>query len=111
MKIYNVLNWILLIGLIPISVFWLRNAWKVAIKKDLSYVALKRGVSPKNPEKYAIFSVAINLISGLVLAAVFLLVIINGLAYEIWTAIVGPTIWMRVIAGFILSRHAHMKKK
>jgi hypothetical protein len=111
MNIYIILNWIMLLGLIPLSIFWIRNAWKVAVKKDLSYVALKRGTVPNNPKKYASYYVALNLISGLILATVFLLVFIAGLEYGIWTSIVGPTIWMKVIADFILRRHAHTNRK
>ncbi len=111
MNAYVILNWMLLIGLLPLSFFWLRKAWKIGIKNDMSYVALKSGVSPDNPEKYAKYTIAINLICGLVLVVIFLLVFIIALPYEIWTATVGPTIWMKFIFDFILNRHAHKKIK
>ena len=110
MFILQVITWILFFGLSIMSVYWLRKAWLIGVKKDYSYVALKKGLPPKNPEKYAKFSFFINLIAGLVLLAVVLLVIIIGLKYETWTAIGGVTIWMKIFASFILSRHAHMKK-
>ena len=75
----DVLNYIMLFGLLPISFFWLRRAFKIAIKKDYSFVALKRGVPPDNPKKYAPFSLAINLIAGLVLAGLFIYILVSGL--------------------------------
>lgn len=107
-----VINYAMFIGLLPISFFWLRKAWKVGIKNDMSYVALKRGEPPKNPKKYAKFTVAINFIAGLILAGVFVFILITGLYryYSTWTAIVGTTIWMKIIAGFIVSRQAHLKR-
>ena len=111
MNIYMALTWILFLGLFPISFFWLRKAWKIGIKKDYSYVALKKGLPPENPERYAVFSVGINIIAGLILAAIILLVIIIGLDYDTWTAVAGTTIWMKFFAEFILSRHAHSKRK
>jgi hypothetical protein len=140
MNIYDGLNYIMFIGLIPIAFFWLRRAYKIGIKKDYSFVALKRGVPPDNPKKYAPFSLLINLIAGLVLAGLFIFIITSGIVeyyekwaspdlvgsrflfilttgiysnYEIWTAIVGSTIWLKIIFDFTLSRQAHlnMKKK
>ncbi|MCK5128282.1 MAG: hypothetical protein KAQ68_00410 [Clostridiales bacterium] len=110
MNIYVVLTRLMFLGLFPLSIFWLRRAWLIGIKKDYSYVALKKGLPPENPKKYAIFSLAINLIAGLIFAAMILLVIIVGLDYEIWTAVVGTTLWTKLFIEFILSRHAHMKK-
>ena len=111
LDIFTVVTWILFLGLFPISFFWLRKAWLIGIKKDYSHVALKKGLPPKNPKKYAPYAVAINLLGGLVLFIVILLIIIAGLHYDTWTAIVGPTIWMKFIADFILSRQAHLMQK
>ena len=111
MNVFTVMNLILFIGLFPISFFWLRRAWLIGKKKDYSYVALKKGLPPENPKKYAIFSLGINLIAGLTLVSVILLILIIQLKYETWTSIVGPTIWMKFFAEFILSRQAHLFKK
>ncbi len=96
-------------GLFPVTFFWLRRACRIGVTKDYSSVALKRGVSPENPEKYAPYTAVINLIAGSVLSVVILLIIGAGLAYETWTATAGITIWMKFFAEFILSRHAHMQ--
>lgn len=138
MDIYDVLNYLMFIGLLPISFFWLRRAYKIGIKKDYSFVALKRGVPPDNPKKYAKYSLAINLIAGLVLAGLFIFIIVSGIIeyyakwastelvgskfliiittgiysnYETWTSIVGTTIWLKIIFDFITSRQAHFKVK
>jgi hypothetical protein len=111
MDIATAITWIMFLGLFPISFFWLRRAWLIGVKKDYSYVALKKGVPPEKPEKYAVFSVAINLLAGLVLLTVILLVLITGLEYDTWTAVAGSTIWIKFFADFILGRQAHMKWK
>lgn len=111
MAIYIVLSWLMFLGLFPLSFFWLRRAWLIGIKKDYSYVALKRGLPPKNPGKYAAVSVAINLLAGMVLVTVIVLIIAAGLAFDKWTAIAGTTIWMKFFAEFILSQQAHAKWK
>lgn len=78
-------------------------------KKDYSYVALKKGEPPKNPEKYAPYSAFINLLAGSIFTIVIILIVGFGLHYDIWTAIVGITLWGKLFADFIISRHAHMK--
>lgn len=110
-SIFTIVTWLMFLGLFPLSFFWLRRAWLVGVKKDYSYVALKRGLPPENPEKYVIFTIGINLIAGLILGTVVLLIIIIALEYDTWTAIVGTTIWMKLFAEFIISRHAHSKFK
>ncbi|WP_300321175.1 hypothetical protein [Accumulibacter sp.] len=107
MTISVALTWILFLGLFPIAFFWLRRAWRILVKRDFSEVALKRGVSPADPAKYAPYAAAINLVAGGVAVAVILMVVIGGAAYDTWTAIAGSTIWMKFFADFILSRQAH----
>ena len=111
MDVFVVLTWILFLGLFPISFFWLRRAWRIGVKKDYSFVALKKGLPPENPKRYAIYSLGINLIAGLVLASVVLLIVIFALEYDTWTAIVGTTIWTKFFAEFILSKQAHFPKR
>ena len=100
-------TWILFIALFPISFFWLRRAWRIGIKRDFSEVALKRGVLPTNPHKFAPYTAAINLLGGVILVFVIVSVILAVYDYATWSAIAGVTIWMKLIADFILSRQAH----
>jgi len=111
LHIHFILTWIMFLGLFPISYFWLKRAWKIISHKDYSYVALKKGVPPKNPQKYAPYSAAVNLIAGSVFAIVIMLIIAVGLPYDIWSAIVGTTLWTKIFAEFFISRLAHYKKK
>ena len=99
------------LGLFPISFFWLRRAWKIIRNKDYSYVALKKGEPPEHPEKYAPYSAGVNLVAGLIFAMVFMMIIASGLPYDIWSAIVGTTLWTKLFADFFISRLAHYKKK
>lgn len=109
MTIHLAIYWLLFLGMFPMSFMWLRSAYKIIVKKDYSYVALRKGVPPDNPEKYAIFSILINLIAGSVLVINILLIIIIAFNEEAWMTIAGSTLWMKIFAEFILSRHAHFK--
>jgi len=101
------MTWILFLALFPMAFIWLRRAWRISIRHDYSEVALKRGVAPASPEKFAPFEAAINLIAGSIAAVVILMVAAGQLDYKSWTAIAGLTIWGKLIASFILSRTAH----
>lgn len=101
------LTWILFLALFPIAFYWFRRVWQIMVKRDFSEVALKRGVSPANPEKYAPYAALINFIAGIIVVCVIIGVVIGALTYETWSAIAGSTIWMKFIFDFILSRQAH----
>lgn len=102
------MTWLLFLALFPISFYWLRRAWIIIFKRDFSEVALKRGVAPPNPERYAPAAVLINLIGAGILIFLIIGVLAGALEYSTWSAIAGSTIWMKIIFDFILSRHAHM---
>ncbi len=104
-------SWILFAALFPLAFFWLRRAWRILIRRDFGEVALKRGESPLHPARFAPYAAAINLIAGGIAVGVILSVLVGGLDYEVWTAIAGSTIWMKLVSDFILSRHAHPPKR
>ncbi|MBU1364003.1 MAG: hypothetical protein KKE51_09310 [Gammaproteobacteria bacterium] len=101
------LTWILFLALFPIAFFWFRRAWRIIVKRDFSEVALKRGESPANPEKFAPYAAAINFIAGIIIVFVVIGILTATLQYETWSAIAGSTLWMKFIFDFILSRQAH----
>jgi len=101
------MNWVIFLALFPITFFWLRRAWRIIVRRDFSEVALKRGESPKNPERFAPIAALLNLIPGIVLVCVILGVVAGLLPYQHWTAAAGVTIWCKFFFDFILSRHAH----
>jgi small-conductance mechanosensitive channel len=101
------LTWILFLALFPIAFFWLRRVWRVLVLRDFTEVALKRGESPPNPEKFAPYDMLGNLISGTVIVVVLLSVLWGVLDYSTWSAIAGSTIWCKFFFNFALSRHAH----
>jgi hypothetical protein len=108
------LTWILFLALFPMAFFWLRAAWRIAVQKDYSDVAVKRGVPPANPAKFAPYAFVINLVTGGIAVFVIVSVVAGQIEYESWTAMAGITIWFKIIANFILTRHAHpimLKKK
>ena len=105
MDISLALNWILFLALFPIAFFWLRRAYRIIFRRDYSEVALKHGLPPENPKKYAPYTAATNLIAGAIALGTILLVV-SGADYDTWTAIAGSTIYMKFIFDFIISRHA-----
>ena len=108
------MTWILFIALFPMAFFWLRRAWRIAVKRDFSEVALKRGLPPDNPQKYAPYVAAINLLAGVIVVTLIIGVLAAYYDYATWSATAGVTIWLKLMADFIISRHAHpiiLKKK
>ena len=112
----TVITWLLFLALFPLAFFWLRRAKRILIDKNYSEVALKRGLPPENPAKFALISGLINLLAGGTAALVVIglpLYIATGIElgpfahYENWSAIGGVTIWSKLMADFILSRYAH----
>ncbi len=103
------MTWILFLALFPISFFWLRRVWRIVMQRDFSEVAIKRGEAPPDPQKWAPYAMAINLVSGLVLVCVIVAVLLGSWDYSTWSAIAGSTIWCKFFADFALSRHAHAK--
>ena len=101
------LNWILFLALFPIAFFWFRRSWRILFRRDFSEVALKRGMPPANPARFAPYTLAVNLIGGGVIVFVIFGVVAAILDFETWTAIAGVTIWFKFFADYIVSRHAH----
>lgn len=93
--------------LFPIAFFWLRRVWRIAVQRDFSEVALKKGCPPADAQRWAPYELAINLVGGGVLVGVIVLVLLGALAYEDWVAIAGTTLWMKIFLSFALARHAH----
>lgn len=101
------MTWILFIALFPMAFIWLRRVWRIGVRRDYSEVALKRGVPPENPAKFAPYAAAINLLAGMVVVSVIIGVLTARFDYQTWSSMAGITIWLKIIADFILSRHAH----
>lgn len=101
------MTWVLFLALFPIAFFWFRRVWRIAIRRDFSEVGLKKGVSPERPERFAPYAAAINLLGGVIVLWVIIGVLTAQLDYATWSATAGITIWLKMIADFILSRHAH----
>jgi hypothetical protein len=101
------LNWILFLALFPIAFFWFRRAWRILFRRDFSEVALKGGMPPADPARFAPYTLAINLIGGVVILFVIVGVVTGSMDFDTWTATAGVTIWMKFFLDFALGRHAH----
>lgn len=110
------LIWILYLALFPMAFYWFRRAWKIFVNKDYSEVALKGGVPPANPEKWATTTGVVNIMAGTSATWIILgvmLYIATGIkigpfdSFEGWNAYAGSTIWLKLIIDFIIKRQAH----
>lgn len=95
------------LALFPVAFFWLRRAYRIGIKRDFSEVALKKGLPPPDPEKYAPYEMMANLLGGIVIVAVILIVLLGLMDYQSWVALAGSTLWVKLFVSFALSRQAH----
>lgn len=102
------ITWVLFIAIFPITFVWYRQAWRIAVNRDFTGVALKRGVPPPNPEKFAPFVMVLNLICGTILLGVVIGVATASLTKDEWTAMAGSTIWVKLILNWVMARHAHL---
>ena len=102
-----VMTWILFLALFPMAFFWLRRAYRIFVKKNYSEVALKRGVSPANPKKWAPIVGLLNLAAGCSCLYVIFCVVMGLYPYATWSAIAGTTIWGKIMADFIIRMQAH----
>lgn len=111
-----ILTWLLFLALFPMAFFWLRRAWRIFIKKNYSEVAIKRGLPPANPKKWAPAVGLLNLVCGGIAVWVIIGVpfwIFTGKLigpfenYDSWSAVAGLTIWGKIIADVIIRFQAH----
>lgn len=104
------LNWLLFLALFPISFIWARRAYRIFVRGDVSEVAIKRGVPPADPRRWAPYCGVLNLVGAGVLVYVIGAVGLGSLSYDAWTALAGITIWCKLILDFSISRHAHFPR-
>jgi small-conductance mechanosensitive channel len=101
------LSWLLFLALFPMAFFWLRRAWRILVRRDFSEVALKGGEPPPDAARWAPWTMVINGVAGVVAVFVIIGVVAAALPYEVWSAVAGSTIWVKLLLDFALSRHAH----
>lgn len=82
----------------------LYRAGKIAIGRDLRYVADWRGRTMANPERWAHLVLVVNIIGGGLLLGIGVAVPLAGLPFTIWTGASGLVLWsyyffLRVING------------
>jgi hypothetical protein len=117
-----IFDWFFVLALFPIAFFWARRAYRILIQRDFSEVALKKGLPPSDPERFAHYEFAINFVPAIVLIGVLISSFLPllwmfwdvNLAIDGWILnrddrlkYAGVTIWLKVFASFALSRHAH----
>lgn len=69
------------------------RAWRIAVRKDMRYVADWRGLAIPDGEQWATWVLSINLICAGALLAIGLSVPLAGLEYVVWTGLSGLVLW------------------
>lgn len=101
------LTWVLFLALFPMGFLWLRRSWRILARRNYAEVALKRGVPPAQPRKYALVCGMLNLVAGLAVLYVIVGILLGRFDYDTWTAMAGITIWSKLFLDFAISRQAH----
>lgn len=84
---------LMFLGVFLLAGGMLYRAWKIAIKRDMRFVADWRGLALPNPLRWAMTVFSINLVSGLVLLAIGLSVLLFGVEFVMWTGGAGLLLW------------------
>jgi len=69
------------------------RAWKIAVRKDMRYVADWRGRAIVGGEQWAGWVLSTNLISAGVLLSIGISVLVVGLSFVLWTGLTGLVLW------------------
>ena len=101
------MTWVLFLALFPMAFFWLRRAWRIFIRRNYAEVALKKGLPPANPKRWAPFVGLLNLGCGAMAIWTISGVVSARYSYDTWSAMAGLTIWGKIIADFIIRSQAH----
>lgn len=104
------LNWLIWLALFPIAYFWLRRAWKIAVRRDFSEVALKKGEAAPQAQKWAPYELVLCLIGGVIVLVCIPAALLGVWSFDVWSAVAGSTIWSKLMLSFALGRHAHKAK-
>lgn len=80
------------------------RAWKIAVAKDLRYVADWRGRAIVNPSRWAAAVLSVNLAGAICLLAIGISVLVVGLPFNLWTGLAALVVWtyyfgLRVVVG------------
>lgn len=69
------------------------RAGKIALARDMRYVADWRGRTLADPERWAHLVLAVNLLGAAVLLSIGVAVLLVGLPFTVWTGGAGLVLW------------------
>lgn len=84
---------LMFLGIFLMAAGMLYRAGRIAIGRDMRYVADWRGRTLVDPERWAHWVLSVNLVGGLLLLAIGVSVLLVGLAFTIWTGAAGLVLW------------------
>lgn len=102
-----VFAWLLLLLAVALAALCFRRAWTVLVQRNFAEVAVLRGESPAEPERWAPYAVAIHLLAGGVMSAAVISALLGWAAFANWSSVIGLTLWFYLLALHVLARRAH----
>lgn len=87
------------------------RAGRIAIGRDMRFVADWRGRTLANPERWAHWVLTINFIGGALLLAVGASVLLVGLSFTVWTGAAGLVLWSYYFFLKVLDGRANRSAK
>jgi hypothetical protein len=84
---------LMFVGVFLLAGGMLYRAGRIAIGRDMRFVADWRGRTLAEPARWARWVLPINLIGGMLLLAVGVAVLLVGLAFTVWTGAAGLILW------------------
>lgn len=103
---------LLFLGLFLMAGGMFYRAWKIAVRKDMRFVADWRGRSLPGGERWAAWVLSVNLISAGILLSVGISVLVVGLSFVIWTGLTGIVLWSYYfLLRVLVARAEHGERK
>lgn len=84
---------LLFVGIFLMAGGMFYRAWRIAVGKDLRFVADWRGRAFPNPERWAAVVLSVNFIGGGLLLATGVSVLLVGLSFAVWTGVSALVLW------------------
>ena len=84
---------LLFLGIFLMAGGMLFRAWRIAVRRDMRYVADWRGQRIPNGEQWVAWVLSINLIGAGSLLAIGFSVLVAGLAFVVWSGLAGLVLW------------------
>jgi hypothetical protein len=105
-----ILAWLLLLLGVALAALCLKRAWTIIVRRNYAEVAVRRGASPRQPERWAPYAAGIHLVGGALMIGAVLCALLGLAPFATWTSAIGLTLWAYLFALSMLARTAHRRE-